>query len=128
MCDRCLKSPFKNQCTLILLLSLLFQPPGQDEQNGKHYHLLPQSFRTTLKDTSTNLSIDPIGISSLHDFTFTEKREYPNMVVKNIQIYVENGFASRKIKIKHFSYPSVKLSPWFLSSPPRQIQITHPLS
>ena len=51
----------------------LFQPPDQDQPNGKHCHLLPQSFIITLKDTSSvyqekNISIDPIIFSSLHDF------------------------------------------------------------
>ena len=93
MHGRCLKPPFQNQCPLILL-SPLFQPPGQDQQNGKHCHLLHQSFRITLKDTSSNISIDPIGLSSLHGFKFSHKRVYPIMVVKNIQIH---GFViSRK--------------------------------
>ena len=74
--------PFQNQCPLILLLSL-FQPPGQDQQNGKHCHLLPQSFRITLKDTSSNISFFDLSTN----FKFVLKHVYPTMGVKNIQIY-----------------------------------------
>ena len=69
----CLKSTFKNQCPLSLLFPF-FQPPEQDEQNGKHCHLLPKSFRISLKDTSSNISIDSTELSSLHDLRFSHKR------------------------------------------------------
>ena len=117
------KSPFENQCQFILL-SPLFQLPVQDQQNGKHCHLMAQSFRITIKDTSS-ICINPTGLSSLHDFKFSHERVYPNMIVKNIQIHVENGFACQNIKIRHFNCPQEKLSPQSLSSSPRQRKITH---
>ena len=72
--SRCLKPQSQNQCLLILLPPLFHSPSPpthtiyQDQQTGKHCHVLPQSFRINLKDTSSNISIDSIGLSSLHDF------------------------------------------------------------
>ena len=55
---------------------------------NKHRHLLPQSFRITLKDTSCNISTDPLGFNLFINFVkFSHKPVYPTMVVKNIQIY-----------------------------------------
>ena len=83
--------PSQNQCP-VTLSSLLFQVPGQDQQNGKHCHLLPQSFRITLNDTSSiyqgnNIFMDHIRLSSIHDFKVSHNHVYPTMVVKNIQIH-----------------------------------------
>ena len=38
---------------------------------------------------------------------------------------MENGIPSQKIESRHFYYPKTKLSPWSLSSPTKQRQITH---
>ena len=38
---------------------------------------------------------------------------------------VENGIASQKIESRYFYYLKIKVSPWSLSSPTRQRQITH---
>ena len=121
--------PFQNQCPLILL-SPLFQPLGQDQQNGKHCHLPPQSFRITLKDTSSNISIEPIGLSSLHKFQIFSQtcishhgcKKYANLWCSE-QWKME--LQVKKIESRHFYYPKAKLSPRSLSSPPGKRQITH---
>ena len=58
VCSRCLQPPFQNEFPLTL-----FQLPGQDQQYGKHCHLLPQSFRITIKNTTSNISRDPAELS-----------------------------------------------------------------
>ena len=93
---------------------------------SQHCHLIHQCFRITLKDT-TSISLDPIGLSSLHNFVeFSHKPVYPTMVVKHVQIY--SVHISRKCKKKPESRPfyySRQIFLWFLSSPPRQRQITY---
>ena len=37
-------------------------------KKSKYCDLLPQSFRITLKDTSSNISIDPIDLSTFYKF------------------------------------------------------------
>ena len=54
--------------------------------------------------------MDPIWLSSLHDFEFSHNRLYPTMVVKN----VEYGFTSQKTESRHFYSPQGNL---FLPSP-----------
>ena len=46
------------------------------------------------------------------------------MVVKNIQIHVENGFASQKIR--HFYYLQAKLSSLSLSPPQGRVKLLIP--
>ena len=72
MCSRCVNPSFQNQCTLILLCPL-FQPPGEDQRNGKQdCHLLPHCFRITLNGASSNISRDSTGLSFLHiNFIFS---------------------------------------------------------
>ena len=65
--SKCLNPHFKIN-VLLFCCPLFFTPPGHDQQNGKHCHLLSQSFRITLKDISSNISLNPIGLSSLHKF------------------------------------------------------------
>ena len=54
-----------------------------------------------------NISIDPIRLSSLHDFRFYHNHVYPTMVVKNIQIHgvVISGIwiykSKNKLQITH---------------------------
>ena len=87
VCSMCLNPPVKNQFPLFPL-SPLFQTPGQDQQTDKHCHLLPRSFRIFRKDTSSNISMNPLGFHlSINFIKFSRKPVYPTMVVKNIQIY-----------------------------------------
>ena len=75
----------------------------------------------TLKDTSSNISIDPltfpfpkIGLLSLHKqkfIKFSHKPVYPIMVVKNIQIYCVHISGKWIYKF----YPKVKISTWWIS-------------
>ena len=63
--------------------------------------------------------MDPIGLSSLHDFKFSHNRVYPTMVVKNIQthgfVISEYGFISQEKESRYFYNPQEKtLFPWSL--------------
>ena len=50
---------------------LFFNPQVRiNKKANKDCHLLPQYFRIALKDASSNISIDPIGLSSFHKFYF----------------------------------------------------------
>ena len=57
-----------------------------NKMENKDCHLLPQYFKITIKNASSNSSIDPIRFSSLHNF-FSHYPEYLTMAVINIQIY-----------------------------------------
>ena len=122
------QTPISKSMSLIQLTPL-FQPPGKGKQNGKHCHVLTQSFRMNLKDTSSNISIDPTGLWCLHDFKFSHRRLYSNMVVRNIQI--QGAVISGKWIYKSRTWKQIVLLPpgknlsCSLSLPPKQRQITH---
>ena len=67
VCSRCFNNTFQNQYPLILL-SPLFQAPHLDQQNAKQALSLTKELSITLKNTSSNISIDLIWLSSLHKF------------------------------------------------------------
>ena len=77
--QRCLNLLFQNQCLLIQLPPLfqrISQSPSQGQQNGKRTHcrLSPYSFRINFKDTSSRISIDPLGL-----YVSSESSEFPNL-------------------------------------------------
>ena len=53
----------------LLCYPLFFNPQVRiNKMANKHCHLLPLSFRVALKNTSSNISIDPNGLLSLYKF------------------------------------------------------------
>ena len=72
---------------------------------NKYCHLLPQSFRITLKCTSSNISTDPVGLYlSINFCKFSHKLVYPTMFVKNIQIYGVQISGKRICKSKKWKW------------------------
>ena len=98
---------------------------------NKHCHLLTQSFRITLKDTSTNISAYPNELSSLHNFYYIfsqtcifhhDCEKYSNLwcsdkLKKYLQVKRKK---ERKKESRHFYFLKAKLSPQSLSATPRQ--------
>ena len=98
---------------------------------NKHCHLLTQSFRITLKDTSTNISAYPNELSSLHNFYYIfsqtcifhhDCEKYSNLwcsdkLKKYLQVKRKK---ERKKESRHFYFLKAKLSPQSLSATPSQ--------
>ena len=111
----------------------LSQPSGQDQQNGKQTYcwIPPYSFSINVKDTASHISMDSEGVYLSRIFLeFFPKPVYFTMVAGKFLIH------GIKITIKHICQPKnsccsfllmppSKLSPRFLSLPPRQKEITH---
>ena len=93
-------------------------------------YLLPQSFRITLKDTSFNISIDPIEFSSLHKFyrifsqTFISHHDFEKYSYLWCSDNWKMDLQVEKLKVDIFT-TSRQNSHRSLSLPTWQRQITH---
>ena len=114
--SRCPNTLFQSQYPFILLPSLfqkIYQPPGRDQENGKQEQcrLPPQSFRINLKDTSSHISIDPLGLY-LSPFYVVSLINYSEAFISHFlgevfKVFIkfrllENTFASQKTGSRHF--------------------------
>ena len=99
------------------MLSPLFQPLDQDQQIGNDCRLLLQCFRITLKDASS-ISIDPIGLSSLHKFYFFSNLYIPRWLWKKFIFVVFSKWKmdlqtkKLKVNISHTSWQSALTGPY----------------
>ena len=95
---------------LLPLFARIFEPQGQDQQNGKRIlcRLLPLSFKIDLKDTSFHISINSLGLylspKSLSNFLSNLYiPPWLGTIFKFMVFrFLENAFPSQKTESRHF--------------------------
>ena len=124
--QRCLYPLFQNQRFHFLLPPLfrrIFQPSGQDQQNGKRTYcrLPPYYFRDNFKDTPSHISMDYQGVYLSRIFLeFFLKPVFLTMVAEkflicDVKITGKYVCESKNCIFIFFSYTQAKLTPRFLS-------------
>ena len=114
---------------LLPLFARIFEPQGQDQQNGKRIlcRLLPLSFKIDLKDTSFHISINSLGLylspESLSNFLSNLYiPPWLGTIFKFMVFrFLENAFPSQKTESRHFYSCNLSQKPQSNYSSPQAV-------